>query len=150
MLEMSVSGGNSSRNLNVESMEKRFSRIAESIKDLTKHAMVRSVNLVNDDLIKAIGELDSLERVNGNSRLIKAYREKISDLEKEKVHSASIRDKWFGVKDMNGSVGDSSIVELTEEGGGDSAMSVIKDDDLHCGVRGREWLTGIRARRSPD
>ena len=42
-------------NLNVESMEKRFAGIADSIQDLTKHAMVRVVNVLDDDLIKAIG-----------------------------------------------------------------------------------------------
>ena len=72
--------------------------------------MVRSFNVVNDDLIKAIGELDRLESVNGNPRLIEAYRTKISDLEKEKVHSDTIRDDWFNVKNVNGSVGESSTV----------------------------------------
>ena len=136
------------------SMEARFAGIAESIQDLTRHAMVRAVNIVNDDLINAIGELNRLESSNGNSRLIEAYREKISDLEKEKVHSGSIRDEWFGVKVANGSVGDCPTVELTE--GGDSNMSVISDDDLHREVRrrehsaARERSAAVRARRSPD
>ena len=77
-------------------------------------------------------------------------------MEKEKVHSSSIRDEWFGLKDMNPIVGDSSTAELTEEGGGDSGMSVMTDDDLHREVRRRERLAAqersaaIRSRRSPD
>ena len=57
------------------------------------------------------------------------------------------------VEGVNGSVGDSSTVELTEEGGGDSAMSVITDDDLHRKVGRRErsaHIRAIRAIRSPD
>ena len=96
-------------------MERKFAGVASSTQ-LTKHAMVRAVNVVNGDLIKAIGELDRLEIANGNSCLIEAYCVKISDLEKEKVHSALMRDEWFGVKDVNGSVDKSSTVELTEEG----------------------------------
>ena len=118
------------RNINVENMERRFAGIASSIQDLTKHAMVRTVNVVNDDLIKAIEELDRLERLHGNVRLIEAYQEKISDLEKEKIHSVSMRDEIFTFKDDSNSLGESSTVALTEEGGGDSAMSVITDDDF--------------------
>ena len=112
--------------------------------------MVRAVNGLNDDIIKVIGDLDRLESTNGNSCFIEAYCAKISDLEKEKVHSVSIHDEWFGVKDVNGSVGESSTVELTEEGGVDSAMIVIIDDDLHRKVRRRERSAAIRVRRSPD
>ena len=68
------------RNINVKHMERRFAGIASSIQDLTKHAMVRAVNVVNDDLIKAIKELDRLEGLHGNVRLIEAYWVKISDL----------------------------------------------------------------------
>ena len=118
-------------------MERRFAGIALSIQDLTKHAMVRAVNVINDDLIKAIGELDRLESANGNSRLIEAYRVKISDLKKEKVHLESMRDEQFGVKNVNGSVGESSTIELTGEGVVVSAMSVLTDDDLHRKVRRR-------------
>lgn len=35
--------------------------------------MVRVVSVVNDDIIKAIQELERLESINENSRLIKAY-----------------------------------------------------------------------------
>ena len=52
------------------------------------------------------------------------------------------------MKDVNGSVGESSTVELTEEVVVDSAMSVIIDDDLHRKVRRRERPAAIRARRS--
>ena len=135
------------RNLNVDGMEARFSGIAQSIQELTKHAMCRSPNVVNDDLIKALVELDNLERLNENPRLIAAYRIKISDLEKEKMYSDSVRDEYFKVKNVNGSVGESSTVELTEEGGGDSSMSVISDDDLHKEVRRRERLA---ARGTPN
>ena len=54
------------------------------------------------------------------------------------------------MKDVNGSVGESSTVDLTEEGVVDNAMSVITDDDLHRKVRRRERSAAIKARRSLD
>lgn len=73
-------------------------------------------------------------------------------MEKERVHSSSICDKWFSSMDGNSSsVDESSTVEMnTEEGCVDSAISVITDDDLHREVRRRERSAAIRARRSPD
>ena len=58
-----------------------------------------------------------------------------------------MRDEIFTFKDDSNSLGESSNVALTEEGGGDSAMSVITDDDLHREVRRRERSAAIRARR---
>ena len=45
------------RNVNVEGMQRRFAGIASSIHDLTRHAMMRAVYVVNYDLIKAIEEI---------------------------------------------------------------------------------------------
>ena len=56
----------------------------------------------------------------------------------------------FTAKDDNSSLGESSIVAMTEEVVGDSAMSVMTDDDLHREVRRRERSAAIRSRRSPD
>ena len=57
----------------MEGMERRFAGIASSIQDLTRHTMMRAVNMVHDDLINTIDELDKLESINWNSRLIEAY-----------------------------------------------------------------------------
>ena len=42
------------RNVNVERVEIRYTDIASLIHDLTRHDMVRGVNVVNDNLIKII------------------------------------------------------------------------------------------------
>ena len=127
------------RSVNVEGMQSRFTDIASSIQDLTRHTFVRALNVINDDLIKAIGELNDLERGGGSDRLMKAYMDRISDLEKEKVHASSIRDDMFC----------NSAPANTDERVVDTAMSVISDDDLHREVRRRE-RERRNARRTPD
>ena len=59
-------------------MERRYADIASSINDLAMQGLVRAVNVINDDIIKAIEELDRLEMANGNSRSVEAYREKLA------------------------------------------------------------------------
>ena len=116
------------RNMNVEGMQNRFADIASSIQDLTRHTFVRALNVINDDLIKAIGELNALESGGGSDRLMKAYTDQISDLEKEKLQASSIRDNMFC----------NSASTNTDEMAADTAMSVISDEDLHREVRRRE------------
>jgi len=131
-------------------MERRFADIASSINDLAKHGLVRAANVINDDLIKAIEELDRLETANGNSRLVEAYRGGNSDLEKDIIHASSIRDDVFSNLVADNSMNeDSSVTMNTEERVVDSAMSVITDDDLHREVR-RRRSAAIRARRRPE
>lgn len=131
-------------------MERRFADIASSINDLAKHGLVRAANVINDDLIKAIEELDRLETANGNSRLVEAYRGGNSDLEKDIIHASSIRDDVFSNLVADNSMNeDSSVTMNTEERVVDSAMSVITDDDLHREVR-RRRSAATRARRNPE
>ena len=42
--------------------------------------MVRTVNVINEDIIQAIQNLNGLERANGDSQLVDAYTQKIAEL----------------------------------------------------------------------
>ena len=76
-------------------MQRKFEGIASSIHDSTRHLTVRAVYVVNDDLIREIEELDRLKNTNGNIWLMAAYKETISDLEKERAQSSSIYDELY-------------------------------------------------------
>ena len=130
-------------------MERRFSDITLSIFDLTRQGLARKLNVINDDIIKAIEDLYRLETPNGNSQLVEAYRVNISGLEKERIHASLIRYDMSSNFDTDSSVNKNSSVGIyTEDRGVDSAMSFITDDNLHREVR-RRRSAAIRARRRP-
>ena len=135
------------RSVDVDRMERRFNGIASSIGDLVRGNMVRSVNDINNDIIAAIKEMNTLERNNSDIRLVEAYGEKINDLQQEKLQSAQLRNSMF-----NGFCfeNETNVQENTaDEVGEGSAISVATDEDLHREVRRRRSIA-IRNRRTPD
>ena len=112
-------------------MKRLYAGIAESISDSSRQGLVMDANIINNDIIQAIHDLNGLEMANGNSRLVDAYTQKITDLQKEKDHALSIRDNMFSDFADNSGHNENGMGKNTEEGAEDSGMSVVSNEDLH-------------------
>ena len=55
------------RGINVDQIDRRYPDIAVSICDLDRQGLVRAVTVINDDIIKAIKDLNGLGKENGDS-----------------------------------------------------------------------------------
>ena len=102
-----------------------------SISYLTIQGLVNAVNIINGSIIQVIQDLNGLERANGDSRLVDAYTQTIANLQKEKHHALSIRDNMFSNFPDNSGHDKNRVGINTEEGVGDSGMSVVTDEDLN-------------------
>ena len=58
------------RSVNVKQMEKIYADIATSINDLARQGLARAVNVINDNIIKAIHGHNGLETANRGNRLV--------------------------------------------------------------------------------
>ena len=91
-----------------------------SISYLTIQGLVNAVNIINGSIIQVIQDLNGLERANGDSQLVDAYTQKITDLKKDKDHVFSICNNMFSNFADNSGNNKNSVQINKGEGVGDS------------------------------